>query len=112
MGSCNLLENSFIKLGTDITYNEEVHAFASSITEEGQQQQKEFIDTGLIGCKKGISDTIRKNNIVTPAKSAVQKDPEKTPTLTGFDFNKIKNGNIILSCLLCRDFSNRNDQSV
>ena len=62
------LEDSFIKVATDIVYSLEVCAFVDAIQEIGQKQCKEFIDIWLIRCKKLVSDTITKNNFVTPAK--------------------------------------------
>ena len=82
------LEDSFIKVGTDIAYSEEVYAFVNAIPEISQQC-KEFVDTRLFRCKKVVSDTIAKNNFVTPAKSTAEADPKKTPTLKEFDFNKL-----------------------
>ena len=84
------LEDSFIKVGTDIAYSEEMCAFVDSITEIGQKQYKEFVDTRLIRCKKLVSDTITKKNFVTPAKSTAKADPKKTPTLKESDFNKLR----------------------
>ena len=61
------LEDSFIKVETDITLSEKLRAFVDSIPELGQQQYEEFIDTRLFMCNKIVSDTITKNNFVTSA---------------------------------------------
>ena len=60
------LEDSFIKVGTDIAYSEEVGAFVNSLPEVGQNsiKNKEFVDTRLIRCKKRVSDTTTKNKFV------------------------------------------------
>ena len=84
------LEDSFIKIGTDIAYSEEVCAFVDTMPEIGQKQYKEFVDTRLIRCKKLVSDTITKNNFVTPAKSTAKTDPKKTSALKESDFNKFR----------------------
>ena len=68
------LEDSFIKIGTDIAFGEEVCAFVDTMPEIGQKQYKEFVDTRLIRCKKLVSDTITKNNFVTLAKSTAKAD--------------------------------------
>ena len=84
------LEDSFIKIGTDIAYSEEVRAFVDTMSEIGQKQYKEFVDTRLIRCKKLVSNTITKNNFVTPAKSTAKTDPKKTSALKESDFNKFR----------------------
>ena len=84
------LEDSFIKVSTDIAYSEEVCAFVDSIPEIGQQQYKEFVDTRLIRCKKLVSDTITKNDFVTPAKSTAKADPKETPNPKESDFKKLR----------------------
>ena len=77
----SFLEDSLINVGTDIVYNEEVRAFVNSIPEVGQQQYKEFVDTRPIRCQKKLfSDTIAKNNFLTPAKSTGKADPNLTLT--------------------------------
>ena len=40
------LKDSFIRVGTDITYSEEVCAFIDSSLEVGQKEYKEFVDQG------------------------------------------------------------------
>ena len=72
------VEDSFIKIGTDIAYSDEVCAFVGSIPEVGKKQYKEFMIHSLSGAKKFDFDTITKNNFVTLAKST---DPKKTFTL-------------------------------
>ena len=84
------LENSLIKVGADIAYSEKVCAFIDAIPKIGQKQYKEFVDARLIRCKKLVSDTIAKNNFVTPAKSTAKADPKKTSTLKESDFNKLR----------------------
>ena len=84
------LEDSFIKVGTDIAYSEEVCAFVDVIPEIGQKQYKGFVDTRLIRCKKLVFDTITKNNFVTLAKSTAKADPKKTSTLKESDLNKLR----------------------
>ena len=84
------LEDSFIKVSTDIAYSEKVCAFVDSIPEIGQQQYKEFVDTRLIRCKKLVSDTITKNDFVTPAKSTAKADPKETPNPKESDFKKLR----------------------
>ena len=69
-------------------YSEEVCAFVDAIPESGQKQYKEFVDAQLIRCKKPVSDTILKNNFVTPTKS--KADLKKTSTLKESDFNNLK----------------------
>ena len=98
-------EDSFIKVGTDIAYNEEVCAFVNAIPEIGQKQYKEFVDTRLIRCKKLFSDTITKNNFVTPAKSTAKADPKKTSTLRESDFNKLRAAALFRSSLCVEVFS-------
>ena len=71
-------------------YSEEVCAFVNAIPELGQKQYKEFVDAQLIRCKELVSDTILKNNFVTPAKSTAKADPRKTSTLKESDFNKLR----------------------
>ena len=61
-------------------------AFVDSIPEIGQKQYKQFVDIRLIRCKKLVSDTITKNNFVTPAKSTAKGDPKKTPNPKESDF--------------------------
>ena len=84
------LENSLIKVGADIAYSEKVCAFIDAIPKIGQKQYKEFVDARLIRCKKLVSDTIAKNNFVTPAKSTAKAHPKKTSILKESDFNKLK----------------------
>ena len=83
------LEDSFIKIRTDIVYSEDVRAFTDTIPEVGRQKSEDFVDTWLIRCKKPFSDTITKNNFVTPAKSTAKANPKKT-TLKESDFNKLR----------------------
>ena len=64
--------------------------FRRFYTGNGQQQYKEFVDTRLIRCKKLLSDTITRNDFVTPGKSTAKADPKKTPTLKESDFNKLR----------------------
>ena len=64
--------------------------FRRDSPEIGQKQYKEFVDTRIIRCKKPVSDTITKNNFVTPAKPTAKADPKKTSTLKESDFNKLK----------------------
>ena len=81
----SFLENSFIKVGTDIGYSEEVCVFVDVIPEIGQKQYQKFVDARLNRCKKLVSDTITKNNFVTPPKSTAKSDPKnvlKNLTLT------------------------------
>ena len=98
------LENSFIKVGIDIAYSKEVRVFVESLTEVGQQQYNEFFDTRLNRSKKRVSDTITKNDFLTPAKSTAKACPKKTSTL--------KSSSIILFVSLCRGLPNRNDRSA
>ena len=67
------LEDSFIKVGTDIAYSEEACAFVDSVPEVGQKQNKEFVDRQLMKCKRLVSGTITKNNFVIPAKSTAKE---------------------------------------
>ena len=71
-------------------YSEEVCAFVNAIPELGQKQYKEFVDAQLIRCKELVSDTILKNNFVTPAKSTAKADPKKTSTFKESEFNKLR----------------------
>ena len=84
------LEDSFIKVGTDIAYSEKVCPFIDVIPNIGQKQYKEFVDTRLIRCKKLVSDTITKTNFVTPVKSTAKADPKEVSTLKESDFNKLR----------------------
>ena len=68
------MKDSFIKVGRDIVYSEEVRAFVDAIPEIGQKQYKEVVDIRLIRCKKLVSNTITKNNFVTLAKSTAKAD--------------------------------------
>ena len=70
------LEDSFIKVGTDIAYSEEVCAFVDSVPEVGQKQYKKFVDRRLMKCKRLASGTIKKNNFLISAKSTA-KESEK-----------------------------------
>ena len=67
----------FNKVGTDIAFSEKLRAFVDSIPELGQQQYKEFVDTRLFICSKIVSDTITRNNFVTPATRTAEADPKK-----------------------------------
>ena len=67
------MEDSFNKVVTDIAYSEKVCVLVNAIPEIGQKQYKEFVDTRLLRCKKLVSDTITKNNFVTPAKSSANR---------------------------------------
>ena len=84
------MEDSFIKVGTDIACSEEVWAFIDAIREVGQKQYKEFVDTRLVRCKKLVSDKVTKNSFVTPAKPTAKAEPKKTSTLKESDFNKLR----------------------
>ena len=84
------MEDSFIKFVTDIAYSEKVCALVNAIPEIGQKQYKEFVDTRLLRCKKLVSDTITKNNFITPAKPTANVDSKKTSTLKESDFNKLR----------------------
>ena len=98
------MEDSFIKVGTDIACSEEVCAFIESVPEVGQQQYKEFVDTQLIRGKRLVSDTITKNNFVTPARLTAKADPKKTAMLKESDFNKLRAA--VLFCpSLCAEVS-------
>ena len=54
------LEDSFIKVGTDIAYSEEVCAFVDAIPEIGQKQYKEFVDTRLSDARNLLLIQLRK----------------------------------------------------
>ena len=54
------LEDSFIKVGTDIAYSEEVCAFVDAIPEIGQKQYKEFVDTRLSDARNLFLIQLRK----------------------------------------------------
>ena len=54
------LEDSFIKVGTDIAYSEEVYAFVDAIPEIGQKQYKEFVDTRLSDARNLFLIQLRK----------------------------------------------------
>ena len=73
-----------------IACSEEMRAFVDSILDVGQQQYKEFVDTRLIRCKRLVSDTFTKNNLITPAKSTAKTGSKKTSTLKESDFNKLR----------------------
>ena len=60
------LNDSCIKVGPDIAFSEKLRAFVDCIPEVRQQQYKEFFDTRLFRCNKIVSDTITRNNFVTP----------------------------------------------
>ena len=62
----SFLENSFTA----------VHAFVDSIPERSQQRYKNVVDKRLVRCKKLISDTITKNNFVSPAKLTGKTNPK------------------------------------
>ena len=79
-------ENSFVKIGTNLEYNEQVCHFVDQIPEIGQQQYEEFIDSRLIKCKKLVSDPIKKSNFVTPAKSETKSKPKNSVSLKESDF--------------------------
>ena len=53
--------------------------------------------------KKIISDTVTKNNFVTPAKLTAKADPKKTPTHKESDFNKLRAA-ALFHLSLCPDF--------
>ena len=84
------LEESLIKVGTNVEYNEQVCDFVDAIPEIGQQQYKEFVDSRLVKCKKLVSDTIKKNNFVIPAKSIAKTNQKKSVSLKESDFNKLR----------------------
>ena len=46
------LEDSFIKVGSGITYSEKLRAFVDSIPEVRQQMRKKFVDRRLLKCPK------------------------------------------------------------
>ena len=75
------MKDSFIKVGRDIAYSEEVCGFVDAIPEIGQKQYKEVVDIRLIRCKKLVSDTITKNNFVTLAKSTAKADQKENVNL-------------------------------
>ena len=54
------LEGSFIKVGTDIAYSEEVWAFVGSVPEVGQKRYQEFADRRLMKCKDLFLVQLRK----------------------------------------------------
>ena len=83
------LEDSFIKVGTGIAYSENLRASVDSIPEVRQQQYKEFADTQFFRCQKIASDTITRNDFVGPATWTAKADPNKTPKLKEFNFNKL-----------------------
>ena len=84
------MENSFVKIGTNLEYNEQVCHFVDQIPEIGQQQYEEFVDSRLINRKKLVSDPIEKNNFVTPAKSETKSNLKNSISLKESDFNKLK----------------------
>ena len=67
------LEDSFIKVGTDIAYSAEACAFVDSVPEVGRKQCKEFVDRRIMKCKRLVSGTITKKNFVIPAKSTAKE---------------------------------------
>ena len=73
-----------------------MRAFVDSILDVGQQQYKQFVDTRLIRCKKLVSDTFAKNNLVTPAKSTTKTGSKKTSTLKESGFIQLR-----AAALLC-----------
>ena len=106
------LENSFIKVRADIAYSEKVCAFIDAIPKIGQKQYKEFVDTRLIRCKKLVSDTIAKNNFVTPAKSTAKAHTKKKSVLKESDFNKLKAAPLFRPSLCTEVFKKKNDQQM
>ena len=83
------MENSFVKIGTNLEYNEQVCHFVDQIPEISQQQYKEFVNSGFIKCKKLVSDPIKKNNFVTPAKSEIKSNSKNSVSLKESD-NKLR----------------------
>lgn len=85
------LEKKFVVFGTNAEFSEKVHQFAKQIPDVGQTQHEEFVKTRLITCQKWVSDTIKKNNFITP--STKQKESTNSSfqiTLKDGDFNKLR----------------------
>ena len=62
------LEDSFMKVGSGITYSEKLLTFFDFTPEVRQQKCKEFADRQLFRYKINVSYPITKNNFVASAK--------------------------------------------
>ena len=81
-------EDSFIKVGTDIAYSEELCAFVDSTPEVGQNSIKNLLIHGLSDVENLFLIQLQKLILLTLSKSTGKSDPKKTPTLKESDFNK------------------------
>ena len=75
------LEDSFIKVRTDIAYSEEVCAFVDSILKIDQNCIKNLLIHGLSNAKNLFLIQLQKIILLTPAMSTAKTDLKKMPTL-------------------------------